>query len=469
MAAFYLYQLNGVGVLSTDEPRYAAIGQAMARTGDLVTPRLWGSPWFEKPPLLYWMTAAASTLGLGPEIAARLPVALLSLAFLLVAFILLRKEFGVDAATISVALLSTSAGWTAYSQLSLTDLPLAAFFSLAVLLALPLLRQPPPEAGVNLRFAAIGISLGMAMLAKGPLAVALFVPASWFLRKRWRAWWPAVIAAILVAGPWYAAVSLRNGRQFIEEFFWKQNFQRLYSASIQHSQPWYYYVPVLLGALFPWTLLLPLLARRSAAWDERQRFLLATVAFGFVVFSASVNKLPGYLVPLLPALFILLGVRFVTARTWLLVPALSIAAIPLVAHALPETLAAGRIAAFRLSGFSATEMFYVAAPLAALLLTRRSWLLPVLGLCVAASGIYLKTVAYPVLDQQVSARGLAREIPASASVCDGGIHRAWLYGLDFYRNVSIPPCGAGKFDIELRATGRDRPALKISSPSSAQK
>ena len=60
IAALYLYKLDGVGVFGPDEPRYAAIGRSMAQTGDLVTPQLWGAPWFEKPPLLYWMTAAGA-------------------------------------------------------------------------------------------------------------------------------------------------------------------------------------------------------------------------------------------------------------------------------------------------------------------------------------------------------------------------------------------------------------------------
>src|SRR6516162_506563 len=76
----YLYGLSATGLLGPDEPRYAAVGREMARSGDWVTPRLWGDPWFEKPPLLYWMAAAGFLLGLGPEMAPRLPVAALALA-----------------------------------------------------------------------------------------------------------------------------------------------------------------------------------------------------------------------------------------------------------------------------------------------------------------------------------------------------------------------------------------------------
>ena len=93
IASLYLYQLDGFGVYGPDEPRYAAIGRAMAQSGDLVTPKLWGTPWFEKPPLLYWMTALGTAAGLSPDLCGRLPVALLSLGSLAIWFEMLRRDF----------------------------------------------------------------------------------------------------------------------------------------------------------------------------------------------------------------------------------------------------------------------------------------------------------------------------------------------------------------------------------------
>lgn len=466
ITGFEFYHLDKVGMLGPDEPRYAAIGQAMAQTGDWVTPRLWGSPWFEKPPLLYWMTAAGTLAGLNPELAGRLPVALLSLFFLGAAFALLRREFGPEAASVSVCLLATSAGWVAYSSLCLTDLPLAAFFSLAVFLALPLLHSSKDVTGAPWRFAAIGACLGLAMLSKGLVPIALAVPGVWFLRRCWRQWWLVAVFCLLAAGPWYAAVYLHNGQPFIEEFFWKHHFERLYSPSLQHVQPWYYYFPVLLGALFPWTPLLGLLGRASSLFDTSRRFLLATVLFGFVLFSVSLNKLPGYLLPLLPALFALLGAQSAQkpvtdlGRGWLVPCALFIATIPLLAHALPDALIAGRITALHFSRVSLTEVFYIAAPLAVLLLARRSWTGPLLILCIVAGGIYLKTTAYPVLDERVSARGLWRQVKAlPGDLCDAGINRDWLYGLNFYRGNVLPACGQGKFDFALRPQDHARPLI----------
>lgn len=455
-------------MISTDEPRYAAIGQAMARTGDLITPVLWGSPWFEKPPLLYWMSAAFFALGIQPEVAARLPVALLSLAFLALAAWLVTLEFGAEASALSISLLATCAGWVAYSNFCLTDLPMAVFFSLAVLLALPLLREAADERGILLRFLGIGSCLGLAALAKGLVPLALALPMAWFLRQWWRTWAWAALACVLVAGPWYTAIFLRQGMPFVREFFFKHHFERMYSGSLQHVQPWYYYVLVMLGALFPWTPLFLLFVRRKADWDKRRSLLLATVLFGFLFFSVIVNKLPGYLLPLLPALFVLLGAEFEgdsfaeLSRKWLIAPVLLIALIPPIALGLPDALATGNVTAFHLGHIGPTESFYMAAPVAVLLLGRRSWLLVLLVLCVVAGGILLKTTAYPVLDEKVSARGLWRQLQDDhISVCDGGMNRAWAYGISFYRGSELPVCGHRPiYDRVLRSRGRDRPVAE---------
>src|SRR5581483_7715175 len=90
----YFFHLTAAGMLGPDEPRYAAIGREMARTGDWITPRLWGEPWFEKPALLYWMTALGFRLGLGDDAAPRLPVAVVSVTFLVLFFFILRRQLG---------------------------------------------------------------------------------------------------------------------------------------------------------------------------------------------------------------------------------------------------------------------------------------------------------------------------------------------------------------------------------------
>ncbi|MBV9613036.1 MAG: phospholipid carrier-dependent glycosyltransferase [Acidobacteriaceae bacterium] len=471
IAALYLFNLDGVGVLQTDEPRYLAIGHAMFQTHDFVTPKLWGSPWFEKPPLLYWLTALGASFRLGPEVSGRLPVALLSLAFLWATYVLLSREFGAQSAAIATALLATSAGWLAYSELALTDLPLSAFFALAVLLALPLLRDSPQTRRLTTRFALIGVCLGIASLAKGLVPFVLALPFLWFLRSLWRYWWAAFVAGAAIALPWYIAVYIRNGFPFIQEFFLKHHFERLYSATLQHVQPWYYYFPVLLAGLFPWTPLFFYLLKKTVPWDQRRVYLATLVVFGFLFFSVSLNKLPGYLLPLFPAAFALLGAEFETkpivqvSRWWLLPCACLIAIIPLLVSVLPDSLAGGRINAVEFQ-ISPTEGFYILLPVVALILARRSWAGTVLVLCLVAGGIYLKVRSFPVLDQMASPRGLWREVRNnSMSLCDAGTNREWIYGLEFYLGSPLPACTPGQhFAYEIRSIGRAKPVVTPSAP-----
>ncbi len=472
IAGLYLYGLSRVGVLDPDEPRYLSIGRAMVQTGDYITPHLWGSPWFEKPPLLYWMTSLGTFAGLGPELSGRLPIALLSLSFLVAMFVLLRLEFGTHAAAVSTVLLSTSAGWLPYSSLALTDLPMAAFFSLAVFLSLPLVRVQPGAMGRHtVRFLLIGMCLGFAALAKGLVPLALALPFAWFLRRWWKSWPVAIASVMFIALPWYVAVYLQNGNAFLQEFFWKHHFERLYSPTLQHVQPWYYYGPILLAAIFPWTPLVGLFTIRSRNWDQRRFFLAACFAFGLILFSISLNKLPGYILPLLPAGFALLAAsvewdRFTQSqRLWLLPCAVLVGLLPLVSQALPDTLGAGRLTLPHHLNVGRTTLFYIVAPVAAILLGRRSWTGILLVLCLVAGALFLKIVSFPILDRSVSPRGVWRQIKNTpGTVCDEWLDRYWQYGLAFYRGDPYPACDSGKFTFHLRSRGRGRPILERAVP-----
>jgi 4-amino-4-deoxy-L-arabinose transferase-like glycosyltransferase len=467
ITALYLYGLGSVGVLDPDEPRYLAIGRAMAKTHDFVTPRLWGNPWFEKPPLLYWMTSLGTFVHLGPELSGRLPVALLSLAFLGVMFLCLRREFGVLAAAAASVLLATSAGWIAYSGLALTDLPLAVFYSLAILLALPLVNEESAQGGLRAgRFALIGFCLGLGTLAKALIPIALAVPFLWYLRRWWRSWAIAFCAGLAVALPWYAIIYAREGSAFLQTFFWKQQLERLYSPALQHVQPWWYYFPVLLAALYPWTPLLVLLFFQHQGMDKRHRFLISCAGFGVLLFSVSLNKLPGYLLPLLPSIFILIGCSVVqrrwmgSLRGWLVGCAVLIGLIPLLAGVLPKALQLGRITTGVFPHIGLTTVFYMAAPLAASLLAKRARAGILLVLCLIAGGFFLKIVCFPVLDRTISARGVWMQIEnVPGTICNDWLDRHWVYGLALYRGEPYPDCGSGKYDYALRARGRERPVL----------
>lgn len=431
-------------MLGPDEPRYAAIGQAMAQTGDWITPRLWGQPWFEKPPLLYWMTAAGFKLGWGPDLAPRLPVALLSAAFLLFFWWILRRQYAPRVAWYATAILATSAGWLAYSHIAVTDLPLSVCFAAAMLLLLPPERTSS-TAGVR----AIGASdwiagglLGLAVLAKGLVPLVLFLPAIWFWRGQWKRLALVLTVAIAVAAPWYVLVTYRNGMPFLDEFFLKHHFARFTSGSLQHVRPFWFYAPVLLGAIFPWTPTLLTLFRKSLYAEPGEQFLLAWLLFGLFFFSASRNKLPGYLLPLMPALAALLGIALArTPLRWTVAAsAVLFWLIPPVADLLPQAL---------LNGLSRTTFrpdYVLLAPL--LLLGLVLWRLETksgrdVPIAVVALGMVIATLhilvySYPLLDRSVSARAFWRS--EKLFVCNDMRDRAWRYGLNYYAQRTVPDC-----------------------------
>ncbi len=428
-ALFFLYffGLTRTGLIGPDEPRYAAIGRAMDATGDWITPRLWGQAWFEKPALLYWMTATGFKLGLGPDLAPRLPVALASVAFLIYFFVVLRREFGDRAAWYSATILATSAGWLAYSLIAITDLPMSAAFAAAMLTIF---------ASADTRaFLIAGVLIGIAVLAKGLVPLVLFIPALWFLRHRLRDLVILCTTAVVIAAPWYGLVTLRNGAPFLEDFFWKHHFGRFLNSALQHQQPVWFYVPILLAGLFPWTPLVLLLFQRRLYQDKRALFLLAWVAWTFLFFSASRNKLPGYLLPLAPPLAALMGIAPSSAgRPRVLLAACGVLfflAPPLV-QALPQVLVNGLSRAPVHLGLGAILSGVAVAAMCALAPTERS--VAALTLFATVTVVWVVWRVYPELDRQLSGR------TSGSITCLPPTNRSQRYSLDYYAGQNLPDC-----------------------------
>jgi len=440
------FGLTATGLLGPDEPRYAAIGREMARSGDWVTPRLWGEPWFEKPALLYWMTGAGFRAGLGEDLAPRLPVALVSAAFLLAYGWLLRREFGWRAAFFATAALAASAGWLGFSCVGLTDVPLAAAFCTAMLLWLPLVTGQPLAVG---RAAAAGALLGLAVLAKGLVPLVLALPLVFTARRRLKELFhPAALAAfLLVAAPWYLLCWKANGWTFIQELFIKHHVSRFSTEALQHPQPIWFFLPVLLAGMFPWTPLAALLFNRRGYQDPRRRFLLLWVLFGLVFFSVSVNKLPGYLLPLLPAVSALAGLALAEARRvggLLAACAALVALLPVVGAVLPGALLEGlRKADVAPIQWAAMAPALVAAALAWRLeaLGRRAWAVATVLGVMTAGVVWLKLTAFPEVDRVASARAFWREVaPQAKQLCVETANRGWRYGLYYYSVDPLPDC-----------------------------
>jgi 4-amino-4-deoxy-L-arabinose transferase-like glycosyltransferase len=449
----YFYDLSATGLLGPDEPRYASIAREMARSGDWITPRLWGAPWFEKPALLYWLSGLGFRLGLGTELAPRLPGALLAVAFLFFYWWTLRREFGCRAAWLASLILGSTGMWVAYSQNGVTDIPLAATFSAAMLLALPWVarrdtRQLPAAAAM----------FGLAVLAKGLVPLALAAPL--VMGRHVRDWlrWRVILPFFLVALPWYALCYWRNGWTFIHEFIVVHHFSRVTSGALMHERPAWFYLPILVAGLLPWTPLVGLVVRRRVFRDRQRIFLAVWALTVLLLFSIAKNKLPGYVLPLLPAAAALMALALdeaADARAWLAACAALLVAFPIAAQVLPAAV---------MNGLShAPPPAFQAGWLAALAVALGVWLLEARGkrvaavLLVAAGAAlgtgYLKYVASPELDRYVSARGLWREIGGRAGdVCIAGVKRNWEYGLNYYSVTPLPDCGKQPRALQVQPT-----------------
>jgi 4-amino-4-deoxy-L-arabinose transferase len=437
LCTLYFADLTGMGMYGPDEPRYADVGRAMAQSGDWITPHLWGRPWFEKPALLYWMTAAATRIGLGADLAPRLPVAILSVLFLGFFWWRLKVEWGGRTASFATALLATSAGWLSYSHVAVTDLPLAVFFSSAVLLSLPWVAR---RGRTDLVGAAA--CLGMATMAKGLVPLVLFLPIlalGWRHLRDWLRLGP-VLAFSVCALPWYILCTIRNGSEFPRVFFLEQQFGRFSSATLQHVQPWWFYIPIFLVLLYPWfplLVVLPVKLRR----DSRVRLLAAIVLFGLAFFSASVNKLPGYLLPLMPAVCALMGLGLSRARFQaiaVIAPIVLLGGLPILSGIAPRLLAfhglssvnwpwmraifwcgAAGIAGGSLARFAPKHAVAVAAALAGI------------------GFLWFQFATFPGFDAIASARPLWR---AEHPRCAPALNRDMLYGLNYYSGRRLSAC-----------------------------
>ena len=443
----YLWDLGGVGFLGPDEPRYASIGREMARSHNFVTPVLDGKPWFEKPPLLYWMIAAGRFAHLSDEWAARLPLALASIAFLVFFFWILAREFSPRTSIAATTILATSAGWLAFSFAAVTDLPMSAAFWAAMLIAMYDTRR-------NQGYIA-GALLGLAVLAKGLVPLVLFVPVLLIARGKRLT---MLAGCIAVGAPWYVLAYLRNGRGAIEELIWKHHFERFFSPSLQHVQPLWYYLPIVLAGLFPWTPLLGLLFRRKTYDDVRVRFLFAWTIYALLFFSVSLNKLPGYVLPLVPALAIMAAVGLdkvgVKSSWWLGASVASLVVLPVLVAMLPAALLSG----IRRAPLVLTPgiPFLAAALIVWWLAWRERPNLAMLaaGVTIVFALAYVKGSAFPELDRRVSARGFWRaHKDAVSNACLDGVRREWEYGLNYYADHALGPCSGSS---KVRIAERDR-------------
>jgi len=383
-----------------------------------------------------------------------------------------RPGFQLDGALMT----ASASGVIGFARAASTDMPLAAMFAIAMLAWYAWYE------GASKHYLAFSyIFLGLAVLAKGPVApffaLAIVVIFS-VLKGDYRLiartlWLPGIGLFALIALPWYIAVQLKNP-EFFRVFILEHNLGRFGKDLYHHTQPFWYYVPVALLGLVPWTMFICVAMVESVrAWWRKRRevfksgdplplFLVLWLVVPVAFFSFSSSKLPGYILPALPAGTLLLAEyvrRQVVADVTddnrpslvLIVMHSLVAALPVVAalmmqylvfqHSLPWNRATAISAGFA-GGLAIGIILTLYRPLGLRLLRFVTLVPVVLGL-----GAALRLGA-PALDATLSARPLALEINRvdnrSLPVAVLRVSRETEYGLHFYRNQSIARYESGE-------------------------
>ena len=300
--------LGAPGLMDPDEGRYAEIAREMLVSGDWLVPHLNFLPYLEKPPLVYWLTALSFTAFGLTEFAARLPAAASALGGVFFTYFLGRSFWGARAGFWGALVLATCGGYVVLGRLSILDMPLTFLASLGI--GLGYLAAVRERRGLLVW---AYLALAAAVLVKGPVALVLagLVWGTWTIldRRCSLTFWlhPAGLALMaLVIAPWFVLVTLKHP-EFPKFFLWKHHVSR-YAAGTIHGKPFYYYGPILLGLMMPWSFLLPWALARVKPGATRERlFLLSWAGIIVLFFSFSGGKLAPYILPAFVPLSLLVG------------------------------------------------------------------------------------------------------------------------------------------------------------------
>ena len=328
----FLICLGTIDLLDFDEACYAEVSREMYLSRNIITPQLNGKPFYEKPPLLYWVQVVGYRLFGLSALGARIINALAGLVTILVAFLFARRPLGERTAFFSSLILGGNVLFAYLSRVALTDMLL----TLSLVLCLGCSYRAVEDtlhknSQGTLWFLAACLASAVAMLAKGAIGVLLPVASGFFfllairrLRILFRPLWfvPGILIICLVGLSWYILIGLTHpdGFLFMRDLFLKHHVGRFASPMQGHSGPIVYYIPLLLIGFLPWSPFVPLALSRTGLFkphDERTRFLCLFGIFAaitFVFFSLAGTKLPNYIIPVLPGLAFITATLFVDSK-----------------------------------------------------------------------------------------------------------------------------------------------------------
>ncbi|HEY6239688.1 MAG TPA: glycosyltransferase family 39 protein [Burkholderiales bacterium] len=324
-AAGWFCNLGYRHLVKPDEGRYAEIPREMVASGDWLTPRLNGFKYFEKPALQYWATAAAFEVFGQKEWAARLWPAVTGFLGVLFVFWVGNRVFGPPSGLYGAAVAASSALYASIGHVLTLDMALSFFMSASVFAFAAAQSDPSSETERRRWMLLAWAAAALAVLSKGLVGIVLPAGAAALyvlIERDWRVLGRLHLLSggllfLAIAAPWFIAVSLANP-EFFRFFFIHEHFERFTTREHGRYQPLWYFVPVLLAGILPWIVgLFPALLR---AWTrvpetrfQPRRFLLLWCAVVFAFFSASDSKLASYILPIFPALALLIGIHLASA------------------------------------------------------------------------------------------------------------------------------------------------------------
>jgi 4-amino-4-deoxy-L-arabinose transferase-like glycosyltransferase len=314
----WFYALGARTLVPTDEGRYAEMAREMLATGDWITLRLNGLKYFEKPPLQTWMNALTfAAFGLG-DWQARLWTGVSGLFGILITGYTGSRVFNPRVGFNAAVVLASSFMWAALSHVNTLDMGLAGMMALTLCALLLGQREGAGERERRKWMLTCWAGMALAVLSKGLIGIvlpgAVLVLYTLFSRD-WAIWKRLhMIGGLLlffaISAPWFILISLKNP-EFPYFFFVHEHFQRFTSKVHHRFGPWYYFIPLLIIGIVPWLGLLPQSlwnARREPAHGfQPRKMLLIWAVFIFVFFSISDSKLPSYILPIFPALALLIA------------------------------------------------------------------------------------------------------------------------------------------------------------------
>ncbi len=319
----FLHGLGNAPLIDPDEGRYAEIPREMLVQSDFITPTLNYVKYFEKPPLLYWANAASLHLLGQTEFAARLPSVLSGLFTVLLTYIAGRRLFNRQTGNMAALILGSCAAFMMQSRIILTDM-LLTFCLTAALFSFIMAARSKEGGGKNL-YRIFFIFCGLAVLAKGLIGIVLpagIILLYVLLDRRWELlakipWISGLLLFLLITAPWFVLVSIANP-EFPHFFFIREHFQRYTTEIHSRSQPFWFFLPILLLTMLPWSFFLPgSLGRALRERLQNKGLMLYLLLWPLVIilfFSFSSSKLIPYILPAFPPLALLLAVRFSQIR-----------------------------------------------------------------------------------------------------------------------------------------------------------